>query len=79
MNHHTLTMKYYCLIEKDEDGYYYASIPTLPGCFTQAKTYEELIERLHEAISLYLDLNGPPDPDEIREFVGVGAVEVNST
>ncbi len=55
-------MKYYCLIEKDEDGYYYASIPTLPGCFTQAKTYEELIERLHEAISLYLSFDNQDFP-----------------
>lgn len=46
-------MKVNCLIEKDEDGYYYASVPSLPGCFTQAKTYEELIVRLDEAISLY--------------------------
>ncbi|MCK9306906.1 MAG: type II toxin-antitoxin system HicB family antitoxin [Methanoculleus sp.] len=44
-------MKVNCLIEKDEDGYYYASVPSLPGCFTQAKTYEELIIRLDEAIS----------------------------
>jgi predicted RNase H-like HicB family nuclease len=71
-------MKVNCLIEKDEDGYYYASVPSLPGCFTQAKTYEELTERLCEAISLYLEVNEPPEPDELREFVGVQAVEIRS-
>jgi predicted RNase H-like HicB family nuclease len=71
-------MKVNCLIEKDEDGYYYASIPSLPGCFTQAKTYEELIRRLDEAISLYLEVNEPPEPDELREFVGVQRVEIES-
>jgi predicted RNase H-like HicB family nuclease len=71
-------MKVNCLIEKDEDGYYYASVPSLPGCFTQAKTYEELIVRLDEAISLYLEVNESPEPDESREFVGVQAVEIRS-
>lgn len=71
-------MKFNCLIEKDEDGYYHASIPSLPGCFTQAKTYEELLHRLHEAITLYLEVNEAPDPDEIREFVGVQAIEVET-
>ncbi len=71
-------MKVNCLIEKDEDGYYYASVPSLPGCFTQAKTYEELIVRLDEAISLYLEVNELPEPDESREFVGVQAVEIRS-
>ena len=71
-------MKYNCLIEKDEDGFFYATIPSLPGCFTQAKTYEELIKRLDEAISLYLEINEGPDPDEQREFVGVQAIEIKS-
>ncbi|MBT0732098.1 type II toxin-antitoxin system HicB family antitoxin [Methanoculleus bourgensis] len=63
-------MRVNCLIEKDEDGYYYASIHSLPGCFTQAKTYDELIRRLDEAISLYLEVNKVPEPDELRDFVG---------
>ncbi|MFA7197847.1 MAG: type II toxin-antitoxin system HicB family antitoxin [Methanoculleus sp.] len=71
-------MKVNCLIEKDEDGYYYASIPSLPGCFTQARTYEELIRRLDEAISLYLEVNESPEPDELREFVEVQRVEIKS-
>jgi len=71
-------MKFNCLIEKDEDGYYYASVPSLPGCFTQATSYDELIKRLDEAITLYLETNEPPEPDEQREFVGVQAVEIES-
>lgn len=71
-----LIMKFNCLIEKDEDGYFYATIPSLPGCYTQAKTYEELLKRLDEAISLYLEVNEPPEPGEHREFVGVQAVEI---
>ena len=29
--------EYTIVIEKDEDGYYVGSVPTLPGCHTQAK------------------------------------------
>ena len=43
------------LIEKDEDGLFVASVPALRGCFTQAKTYEELIPRIKEAVALYLE------------------------
>ena len=46
------------VIEKDEDGYYVASVPELPGCLTQAKTLDELIERVREAVELYLEVEG---------------------
>ncbi len=29
--------KFSVLVEKDEDGYYVATVPSLPGCHTQAK------------------------------------------
>jgi predicted RNase H-like HicB family nuclease len=42
------------LIEKDEDGTYIASVPALKGCHTQAKTVEELLSRIKEAVELCL-------------------------
>ena len=42
------------LIERDEDGYFVASVPALPGCHTQARTYRELQERVRDAIRLCL-------------------------
>ena len=47
-------MKFAVLVEKDEDGYYLASVPELPGCHTQAKTLDELTRRIKEAIEVYL-------------------------
>ncbi|MDO8569542.1 MAG: type II toxin-antitoxin system HicB family antitoxin [bacterium] len=44
------------LIERDEDGYFVASVPALPGCHTQAKTIPELMERVREAIKLCLSV-----------------------
>ncbi|MEH2112262.1 type II toxin-antitoxin system HicB family antitoxin [Nostoc sp.] len=40
------------IIERDADGYFVASVPNLPGCHTQAKTLDELVERIREAIEL---------------------------
>ena len=44
------------IIEKDEDGYYVASVVELPGCHTQGKTLDELMKRIREAIELYLEV-----------------------
>ncbi|MDD4990250.1 MAG: type II toxin-antitoxin system HicB family antitoxin [Candidatus Pacebacteria bacterium] len=44
------------VIEQDEDGYFVASVPALPGCHTQAKTLTELKRRIREAILLCLEV-----------------------
>ena len=44
------------LIERDEDGYFIASVPALPGCHTQAKTFPELMDRIRDAIRLCLSI-----------------------
>jgi predicted RNase H-like HicB family nuclease len=47
-------LKFGVVVEKDEEGYYIASVPELPGCHTQAKTLDELTRRIREAIQAYL-------------------------
>lgn len=47
------------IVERGEDGYLISEVIELPGCHTQAKTYDELMERTREAISLYLDVKKP--------------------
>mgnify|MGYP001617401322 CR=1 FL=1 len=42
--------KYTILIEKDEEGWLVADVVELPGCHTQAKTMDQLLERTKEAI-----------------------------
>ncbi len=49
-----MTMTRNIVVEKGEDGYLIAEVKGLPGCHTQAKTFDELIRRIKEAIRLYL-------------------------
>ena len=62
------------IIERDEEGYYVASVPELHGCHTQAKSLDKLMERIKEAIELCIevqDQEGKP-----LEFIGVQRVPV---
>lgn len=68
-------MKFAVIVEKDEDGYYVASVPQLPGCHTQAKTLDKLTERIKEAIEAYLEAE-KTKPTEKIELVGLQFVEV---
>ncbi len=67
--------KFEVLVEKDEDGYFVASVPTLPGCHTQARSMDELLERIKEAIEVYLEAE---KDIEISEFIGVQVVEAEA-
>ena len=48
-------LQFKVLIEQDEGGLYVASVPELPGCYTQGKNLEEVRERIKEAIELVLE------------------------
>jgi predicted RNase H-like HicB family nuclease len=50
------------VIERDEDGWWVGSVPTLPGCHTQARSLDELAERMKEAIEACLPAGGRPAP-----------------
>jgi len=43
------------IVEQGVDGYLISSVIEMPGCHTQAKTYDELLIRTKEAIELYLE------------------------
>ena len=64
------------VIEQDEDGIYVASVPELEGCHTQAKTLDELRERIKEAIQLYLEVESDLIQEGPLNFIGIQKVEV---
>ncbi len=60
------------LIEKDEDGYFVATVPALKSCYTQAKTLEELYPRIQEVVALCLEEQKPAS----MQFVGLHQIQV---
>lgn len=67
-----MTLEFSVIIEKDEDGYFVASVPALRGCHTQAKSLDVLMKRVREAIDLCLEVQEPVS----NEFIGVQRVAV---
>jgi len=63
------------IIEKDEDGFFVATVPSLRGCHTQAKSLDQLMKRMVEAIELCLEVEGKSYKN--FEFVGVQRLAVN--
>jgi predicted RNase H-like HicB family nuclease len=62
------------VIEQDSEGWYVASVPSLPGCHTQARSLDELMERTREAIEVCLK-DQEADGADLR-FVGVQRLTV---
>ena len=69
-----MTREFSVVIERDEDGYFVASVPALKGCHTQAKSLDVLMKRVREAIELCLEVEEPVS----NEFVGVQRVAVDA-
>ncbi len=71
-----MSQKFNVIVEKGEDGFLVSEVLGLPGCHTQAKTYDELMERTKEAISLYLEVKGKPVTKST--FVSLQQIEVEA-
>ena len=46
------------VLERDQEGYYVASVPALHGCHTQGRSLDEVMERIKEVIELCLEVQG---------------------
>ena len=46
---------YNVILQKEEDGGYSVSVPSLPGCFSQGDNFEDAIKNIQEAMELYLE------------------------
>jgi predicted RNase H-like HicB family nuclease len=74
MKHSRAKRDFHVIIERDEDGYFVADIPALPGCHTQAKSLDILMKRVEEVITLCLDAKEIPANE--NEFIGVQRIAV---
>lgn len=62
------------VIERDEEGYYVASVPQLPACHTQARSLDEVMQRIREAVELCLEVEGAPA--QSLEFIGLQRITI---
>ena len=69
-------LTYTIILQPESDpefkGYYNASVPALPGCFSYGETREAALKSIREAIELYiedLEVSGEPIPEDRVEQV----------
>lgn len=71
-----MTREFNVVVERDSDGFFVATVPSLPGCHTQAKSMDQLMERIGEAIQLCLEVKGAEV--EPMDFVGIQRISVEA-
>jgi predicted RNase H-like HicB family nuclease len=60
-------LTYRVLLNREPEGGYTVTVPTLPGCITYGETIDEAITMAKEAIELYIEslvVHNEPVPDE---------------
>ncbi len=50
-------MKLKVIIHEAEEGGFWAEVPAIPGCATQAETFTELLENIYEAVEGCLSID----------------------
>ncbi len=64
------------IIERDpESGWFVGLVAELPGCYSQAKTREELSRNMKEAISVYLSVS--PLEEQAHEYIGIERLPIS--
>jgi predicted RNase H-like HicB family nuclease len=64
--------EFFVVVEQDEEGFYVGEVPQLAGCYSQARTLDELLENMREVILLCLEAEKPIAP--LPQFVGIHKV-----
>ena len=50
-------MKIKVVVHTAEEGGYWAEVPSIPGCFTQGDSWDELLKNIYEAIEACLSID----------------------
>ena len=74
-------MHYVAVIDKDPGSAYGIQFPEVPGCFSAADSFEDIVPKAIEALSLFFEDGEPVPPrgmeavrDEVAENIAEGAV-----
>lgn len=69
-----MSIDFYVVIEKDEDGFYVGEVPALKGCYAQGKNIEELMKNMREVIEMCIE----EETVITNEFIGVQKVSIQN-
>ena len=50
------------VVHEAEEGGWWAEVPALPGCVSQAETMDELLVNMREAIAAWMEADHPARP-----------------
>lgn len=70
-----MSREFTVVIERDSEGYLVGSVPSLKHCHTQAKSMDELVNRMKEVIQLCLEEQGETASEQL-ELVGIQKIAV---
>ena len=72
------TRRFTVVLERDEDGFYVASIPALAGCHTQGRSLDQAMRRIREAAELWLQVHRDRRGGSLPtlDLVGVQELEI---
>lgn len=72
-------LEYNTIFQEEKEGGFSVWVPSLPGCASQGKTFEDAKKNIKEAIELYLEDSDSIDSDDIRkQFVVPVDVTLNA-
>ncbi len=75
----TSVYQFTIIIDRQPEGGYLVTVPALPGCFTEGRTWEEAYEMAADAIRAYcasLLKHGEPIPVDSSEGQFIGRLSV---
>jgi predicted RNase H-like HicB family nuclease len=58
--------QFIAILEKNEDGGYTVTVPSLPGCISEGDTFDKALKNIKEAIILYLEVM-KKDKEKIKD------------
>ncbi|MEQ1929294.1 MAG: type II toxin-antitoxin system HicB family antitoxin [Parvularculaceae bacterium] len=65
-------MKIKVVVHEAEEGGFWAEVPAIPGCATQAETMDELMRNVHEAIEGCLSVDVvEPKPGGVQRVLEI--------
>ena len=72
------TRRFTVVLERDEDGFYMASIPALAGCHTQGRSLDQAMRRIRDAAELWLEVHRERRGESLPtlDLVGVQQLEI---